>query len=317
MHNLPKQLFVAGFELNLDEIPKRELKGLIVDDVVRFSFFKASIVGNHFVLVASKAGSNETPLRCSKMAERMKTVLGDSIVFYFNKLEYYERMRYIEKQVYFISGDDNAFLPNMMLTSKPKEKKQAVKLSAASQYLLLSHLQGESMEGRSVSEVAENVPYSYVSVAKAIEVMEDLGLCECEKDRDRNKRVHFVDVGERLWAKAKPFMTSPVKERMFCDSFMDSGFLSSGITALSKYSMLAKDDDETISVYSKDFKEESFMGLNKFDGPVTVEIWRYPLLTGSVDTVDKLSLYLSLEDNNDPRVEKENELMLEGIWQTA
>lgn len=33
------------------------------------------------------------------------------------------------------------------------------------------------------------------------------------------------------------------------------------------------------------------------------------------DTVDRLSLFLSLENNEDPRVEKENKSMFDKIWQ--
>lgn len=55
-----------------------------------------------------------------------------------------------------------------------------------------------------------------------------------------------------------------------------------------------------------------------YDGAVMVEAWKYPALVMQEDGkqyVDKLSLYLSLQDNKDPRVEGELERLInEMIW---
>ena len=56
---------------------------------------------------------------------------------------------------------------------------------------------------------------------------------------------------------------------------------------------------------------------NEFDGNVVVEAWKYPPVAKMGETpqwVDKLSLALSLHDDDDPRVEKEVELMIENLW---
>lgn len=34
------------------------------------------------------------------------------------------------------------------------------------------------------------------------------------------------------------------------------------------------------------------------------------------DVVDRLSLFLSLEGDSDPRVDKENKIILDKVWQT-
>jgi hypothetical protein len=43
-----------------------------------------------------------------------------------------------------------------------------------------------------------------------------------------------------------------------------------------------------------------------------LEVWNYPSL--SQDYADPISLYLTLKDEKDPRVEKELELMISKIW---
>ena len=316
MQNKLENITVAGMNVALAELQRKELKGAIVDDIARFQFYRAAVAGNEFVLLVPKISINETPANCAKIAGRLSHGLSLPMVFYFPALKFYERQRFIEKQVYFITGRGDAFLPNMILSSKASKKKEASRLSASAQFLLLYHLQQGGLDGLSISEIADMIPqYSYVSLAKAVENLEALGLCECIKDPERSKRLKFKADGLALWEKAKPFMASPVKAVKYCDAIPAAGFQYSGINALASYTMIAPDENPTIAVYSGDFKDNAFQGLNDFDGSVKVEIWRYPGLDLKSDTVDRLSLFLSLDGNEDPRVEKENKSMFEKIWQ--
>lgn len=318
MQNLLENISIAGIKLILMELRKKELKGAIVDDIARFRFYRASIAGSDFVLLASKLSSNETPANCKKIATRLSISMDLPIAFYFQALKFYERQRFIEKQVYFITGNGEAYLPNMILSDKAAKKKDGPKkLSAAAQFLLLYHLQEGRLDGLSISDISDRIPqYSYVSIAKAVENMEALGLCECIKDQGRSKRLSFPLEKFDLWEKARPFMSSPVKEVKYGDSVPTAKFQYSGISALAAYTMISPDEIPTIAVYSGDFTEESVSGLNDFDGNVKIEIWRYPQLDTESKNVDKLSLSLSLDGETDPRVEKENKLMFDKIWQT-
>lgn len=307
---------VAGFDTPLSVIPKKELKGVIIDDIARFSFYRAEFAGAAFVLLVSKLGVNETPANCSKISNRLSSVLSLPIVFYFSNLKYYERQRYIEKCVFFITERGEVFLPNMILHSKKGKMKNTSRLSAAAQFLMLYHLQKMSLDGLSVSEVASKIrQYSYVSIAKAVENIEAIGLCECRKDSARSKRIRFIAEGRELWEKSRPYMTTPVKEVKYCDVVPSMGFQYSGVSALASYTMISQDEVPTIAVYSGRFCETDFRGLNDFDGNVKIEIWRYPEIDTESDVVDRLSLFLSLEGDSDPRVDKENKIMLDEVWQ--
>ena len=151
-----------------------------------------------------------------------------------------------------------------------------------------------------------------MSIAKGVQNLEDLSLVASKKETDGTKVIAFTKSGWELWGAAKPFMTSPVKKAVFCDSLPSGKFPAAGISALSSFSNLADDDTPTVAVYAGHFKVEDFEGLNDFDGGFKVEIWKYPSI--GENAVDKLSLYLSLEGDQDPRVHKELELMFESIW---
>ena len=72
---------VAGFDTPLSVIPKKELKGVIIDDIARFSFYRAEFAGAAFVLLVSKLGVNETPANCSRISDRLSSVLTLPIVY--------------------------------------------------------------------------------------------------------------------------------------------------------------------------------------------------------------------------------------------
>ena len=255
-----------------------------------------------------------TPTAYRKVADRIGEQFGRPVVFYFDNLVYYQRKRLVEHGVYYICGERDVFLP-MLMASQLKKKKASAKLSAAAQYLLMFHLQEESIDHRPIQELAKALPYSYISIAKAVQNLEDLGLCRSGRDTTGNKSIEFGLSGKELWENAKPFMASPVKERFYCTGLPDGHFPASGISALSMYSHLAPDSEQTIAAYAKDWKKEQFENLNTFEGPYIVEFWRYP--AAHTKSVDKLSLYLTLENDPDPRVHKELEFVFKSVWKKS
>ena len=301
---------VAGIKIVLKERERDDLKGITVDDSARYSFYDFIFQGSPMLLLVSKF-SKETPLQYQRRATRLSAALGVYIVFYFDHLDFYERKRLLEKGVYYVAGESNAYLPTL-LTSPATRRIAARQLSACGQYILLSQLQGKKIEGSTISALAEWMPYTYVSIAKGVQNLEDLSLVASKKEPDGTKVIAFTKSGRELWETAKPFMSSPIKRTVFCDSLPSGHYPAAGISALSSFSNLADDETPTVAVYAGQFKDADFNGLNGFDGAFKVEIWKYPPI--GEDAVDRLSLYLSLEDDQDPRVHKEIENMFESIW---
>ena len=304
---------IAGISIPLRTWSKDELKGLPVIYSFSYHFYDFSIRESQMILLES-VKEPSTPTAYRKVADRIEERFGRPVVFYFDNLVYYQRKRLVEHGVYYICGERDVFLP-MLIASQVKKKKASAKLSAAAQYLLMFHLQEESIDHRPIQELAKALPYSYISIAKAVQNLEELGLCRSGRDSVGNKSIEFGLSGKELWENAKPFMASPVKERFYCTGLPDGHFPASGISALSMYSHLAPDSEQTIAAYAKDWKKEQFENLNTFEGPYIVEFWRYP--AARTKSVDKLSLYLTLENDPDPRVHKELEFVLKSVWKKS
>lgn len=304
---------VAGISIPLREWSRAQLKGVPIIYSYSYRFYDFSFKGCQMILLEPNQ-KQSTPSTCRKTADRIEEIFGRVVVFFFDSLLFYQRKRLLEHGVYYISGERDAFLP-MLMASQVKKKKASTKLSAAAQYLIMFHIQSESLEHRSLQELAGALPYTYVSIAKAVQNLEELGLCRCQRDSAGSKSIDFISNGKELWDKAKPFMISPIKERYYCTSLPEGHFLASGVSALSMYSHLDSDPEQTIAVYGKEWEKEQFENLNTFEGPIIVEFWRYPVIGNT--SVDKLSLYLSMEDDPDPRVHKELEYMLESVWKRS
>ena len=160
------------------------------------------------------------------------------------------------------------------------------------------------------------LPYKYVTITLAMQVLEDLDICEIRVDDDKTKRLHFTESGRALYERILPLLMNPVKKSFFCDE-VQARFAISGINALSRYSMLATERMQTLAVEEKGVnlksKDAPFVGMNPWDGAYRVEIWKYPPIAKD-GVVDKLSLALTLMGDEDPRVQKELKLMIEALW---
>ena len=202
-----------------------------------------------------------------------------------------------------------ARLPFLYAGKKISDRARAKRLTPAAQYLLLSHLQVESLEGKTLSEISSAVPLSYLTVSRAITTLEEVGLGISDRF-GKIKLFHFRYIGKELWEKARPYLVSPILNVRYYDSFDGPGIIG-GINALAHYSHLNPEEMQTLvldrSVAPKD------NGLE--EGRFRIEVWKYPPI-GSGPCVDKLSLALSLQENKDERVQKEIELMINAIWST-
>lgn len=312
-----EQIVIAGQQIGLTPMGKDELKGVFIDAILGYDFYKADFNGQRFCLLVSKREEKSTPTKYKQLSNRLEQLLACPIVFLFDRLEYYERNRLIGQGVFFVVSDKYVYLPYLIINAKDTDKKSTEVLNATSQFLLLYHLQINSISGLTTKEIEDLVPYKYVTLTRAITTLEDLHLCRSEKGADRQKRIFFDDVPALLWQKAQPYLNTPIKKVVYCDKIESLKLPICGINALSHSSNL---NPETTAMYAMDESEFRtaelsglFRNLNPIEGKTKIEVWKYPPIAVN-NVVDKLSLFLTLKDDKDPRVEKELEIMISKLW---
>ena len=306
-----KEITIAGQRIELKELSIQDQKGLWLELIANFNMMQFEFNGQVMLLLVAKGEVDYTNVQRRKISERIESIKHIPAVFYFDNLLTYERDRLVEQGVYFIVADKFAFVPTLIINRLSTKSEIKELFYPSTQYILLYHLQIESLDGLSLKELEDKVPYKYKTIAKSIKQLEALGLVSLEGSR--NKKLVFELSGKELWDKASTNLIDPIKSIEYTSDVFPEGDIG-GISALSHYSMLAPEDVPTRVLTAEWVREHKYSipELHSFEDTQRIEIWKYPP-SGTSGYVDKLSLFLTLKDDNDPRVEKEIAIMMNKI----
>lgn len=304
---------IIGMSAELVPIQRSKLKGLTADMLLRFLYYTANFKDHDLCVIQPKNKDESiTPLQYKRIIQQIESVVGMSVAVLLDSLTYYERERLIDQGVYFIISDKYAFLPSLIVNARAKKIKKTTKLIPAAQYILLYYLLSEKIEF-TIKELEQTTRYNYVALARAVSNLEDCKLCYSKTDLTRTKFIRFEDSRRELWGKSQKYLTSPVKKIVYCDFMPKGEFSISGVNALSQYSHLNPEQYGTWAIWEKYFANEGGK-YNEIEGAYKIEVWNYPTFMPfhpDSKIVDKLSLYLSMKDDPDSRIEKELEIMIE------
>ena len=136
----------------------------------------------------------------------------------------------------------------------------------------------------------------------------------------RSMVLDFKATGRTLWEQVKPQLTSPVKRTRWVQwaKPMEPASLA-GMSALSLRTMIAADRLPTYALPLAVFQDSMERGAcagchNAENATARIEIWSYnPYLLGDHRMVDPLSLYLSLSNSSDERVQQQLEQLIEEV----
>lgn len=315
-----KELSILGRTISLQLLNKAKLKGVTIGDSLAYQFYEGEYRGIRLLFLQPKNG-NPSPKTCSITSNRIADITGIPVVFILESSPSYERQRLIDKDVFFVMGDKFANLPMLVANERIRKSRPAKRLSPIAQYILLYHLQVESLEESSARIISNKLPYSYESITLGLTCLNDLGLCNKEPDGNKSKIIRFTAKGKDLWIKAQDYLINPVEKRIYCDSLKSElKYSQCNINALSHYSWLNPDNSLMIMMSKKELQdlkaEKALHNMNEFDGDVMIEVWKYPvvsLLGSNNEWVDKLSLAISLREDDDARVEGEIERLINEI----
>lgn len=289
-----------------------------------YDLYSGSLTGQKVIWAEVKNPDAATPNQLKKQSQALQEILGQvPVVYVFDNLEPWQRKRLIEKKVGFAEPFRQLYIPQLFMQirdGRGKEKAMAEpgkKLKAPAQLFLLYHLQVQRLEGMLLQEIAGLLNYSAMTITRSIKELLAHALLRVEGTKE--KTVFFDAFGKDLWEKALPFMASPVRETWYIDEQPHNEYTRmGGETALAHYSMLAEPGQHTI-VIGKDAFRISKPQLGKLDkkyGFYKLEVWYYdPAILSKGNEIDKLSLYLSLKDHEDERVQGALQNMInEILW---
>lgn len=303
-----------GLHAVIQPATKNELSHLPLYLIGNFKLFIGNIEGRPVLWAEVRKEAEITPDMLEKQGKSLKNLLYMPVVFVFDNLDPWQRKRLIEKKVGFVQPCKQMYIPEMLmnLSDVLSSKKQALEkkafLSYPAQCALLYHLQKKSLEGQVFQVIAEILHYSAMTITRIAKELTVFQLAKVKGGKE--KYLSFDQKGRDLWNKGLPFFSTPVKEIWFCDEFISNKyFFKSGDFALDEYSMLSSPDRMSYAIGKEEFRSLQASGklpqLHQQYGDLKIEVWHYnPLLLSEQGTniVDRLSLYLSLQQQNDERV---------------
>lgn len=315
---------VLGREPEGDLVGAGALRGLPGYLANRYRCHAGKVLGLEVIFAQVDRSAAQSPTRTVQDVATLARHFGKPVVVVFEGLAAWERRRYLEAGVPFIVPGNQMFLP-MLFTDlrerflpKPTSTDAAAPLSWASQVVLLRHLLAADVEGSSLTELAERLGYSAMTITNASRELGARALCEVSK-AGRTREFRFPRGNRRLWHSAAPFLRSPMRATHRL-SKCDVALPSAGLDALAARTDIAPESVRSYAASAADVV--GFLGrsvIEKTSDPdatvAMLEVWNYnPLtLSDSPQIVDPLSLYLSLKDDPDERVMAAVEEMLEAL----
>lgn len=313
-----------GQRLGLVPAAPTNLPHFILD---RYAIWQGWLNGRALLLMAIKedlprgSGASAQYLKHREMVRR--ELGADLVLLLLGRVPNVIRRQMMERKIGFIAPGAQLYVPEAFLDLRERAPALAIahteQISPTAQFLLLAILQGRALDGLNLTELADELHVSIMSISRALDELEALQLAKAHHV-GRQRRLHMTLNGRELWEKAKPKLQSPVRKVRVISAMSDDeiGPLA-GTSALARYTMLAPPRIETRAVLAASWKslqaQRSLRPATAFDDErVEVQTWTYdPWILAQNGIVDRLSLYLSVREDPDERVTQAAEELLEAI----
>ncbi len=288
-----------------------------------YIFFEIQLLEASCLLMVDRNEQEQSPAILRKHMDQVQAKWDGEVLYVRSRVTAYNRKRLIENKLPFVVPGNQMYLPMFGIDLREHFRKLRIKtrkFSPSTQALIIYMLlHGTPERIYTPAEMAGCLGYSAMTMTRAFDELESAELGAIFL-KGRERCVRFAESSKDIWTKAQPFMRSPVKKHHFIKG-LNSGLPGprAGLTALADYSMLAEPVNPIIALSGKDWKSlKQRHGVIEFlflePGVIEIEVWGYmPKLFARSNVVDRLSLYLSLKESQDERVEAALEEMMKGV----
>ncbi len=296
-----------------------------------YSIYRTKFGVRSVVLFFQKHGASSSPAAVSKHYELLRKVWGDDVAFVFPVLASFMRKRLVQHRVPFIVPNQQTYLPDLLIDlrelvrqgrSRLTAEGMTSHLSSPAQILLLYYLQhGLSVEPMALRDWAGLLGFSTMTTSRICNELADSGLCGKEQ---HGKKVVLCFDSDRhaLWDRILPRLRNPILRLSYVNGVNPKKRigLKAGLSALSRYSSIAQGRNAVYAMKAAEYRRAVSEGRlieqpSQDEDSIVIEQWRYrpELLSDGNDAVDRLSLFLSLRDSHDERIEAALDELKEGI----
>ncbi len=283
-----------------------------------YEFYEITLFEHSCLLMIAKEGEALTPATIKKQWKFVKEKYSGFCIFVQKSSTPHNRQRLIKHDVPFIIPGNQMYLPRLGIDLReyyPQSKIRKKILSPSTQSILIYALYHAPSDGFTASALIQKFGYSRMTIMRAFNELEAASIGTVYR-KGKERYWSFKESKQKIWNKAKPLLSNPIKQRIWVKGVKPS--IRSGLTALAERSLLCA---PAIPIYAcslsdwKKWKESGAEVVPIPEGAIAeLQIWHYdPKLVADTDIVDPFSLYLSLQKDEDERIEAALEEMLENI----
>lgn len=289
-------------------------KGLPAYLAQSYKLYSLLIGEEQYLGVLLKDASDFRPATYEKhLAQLFKLVEGGfcGACLMVSLLPVYVRNRLVERGLSFVVPNTQLFWPELGAAVKARRwtrtSPKVELLSPVTQAVVLYVLNQKTAEPCTPKLLAEKLGYSAMSMTRALNELEanQLGVVSRE---GKERYLTFPDGLRALWLNALPYLRSPVREELHIHEadIAQGMFFVAGESALSVGSLLASPNEPVFAVDANTWKStaKNIQIIPIKDvGTCLIQVWRYDPKPYACDNkVDDFSLYLSLRQHHDERV---------------
>ena len=292
----------------------------------RFQYAKMKFNKESFLLIKEKRrGSLNSFVTQARTMGRKASM---DVILVFSKLSDNEKKQLLQARVPFVDFKGNLFFPPLGLALNANDDVEVFKeLTPSEQLTWIAFLLTKGQKVVDVDLLSQITGLPNSTIYRCLRTFKTLNWLN-----KPNKLYAYTASKKELFLKSESFLFNPIKKRLLLSDFdlnkiqSDSRLLYGGTYALSYLTFLAESDENSSYVISqRQFNKLSLpLSQHVLEGKV-LEIWRYsPFVsefwndfkeTQDRQFVDPISLYLTLKDDDDPRVEEEIEVLKSNILQ--
>lgn len=287
----------------------------------QYDFFDGTVGSVHILFLQS--AEEPVPSAAKKHERTLQQDWTGPVAFVFERITPRTRQRMVSEGLSFVVPGNQVYLPALGVNLRERYQTRVQttdRLRPSAQVLFLHVIANRSPASGTPSRLARRLGYTAMAMGQALNQLEDAKLVTVHKE-GRERLFELAGEPADLWLQAQPLLASPIRRRRYLTGVAPSGRkgLASGLSALATYSALA---EPTVPVVALDrVKAKSLQdvrGVQELptadEAELEVEVWSYePGLLSEGAAVDRLSLYLSLRDDTDERVQSALDEMIRGV----
>ena len=287
-----------------------------------YRFYQTDLLGMPCLLMVDQTEEAPSPANVRKHMDQIEPKWEGEVVYIRQQVAAHQRRRLIEQKVPFLVPGNQMYLPMLGIDLREhfrKRRQTPLALTPATQALVLHLLLRPDDKLLTPNDLAQRLGYTKMTMSRAFDELEVEQLCGVAKE-GRERKLRLIGTKKELWHQVLPLLRSPVKHRKHIQNLGGQRIgVTAGLTALAKRTMLAASRASVVAISSKQWKavknNKTYFSVSTTDtDAVEVEVWAYdPSLFSDEGFVDRSSLFLSLKDIKDERVEAALEEMMDEV----